>query len=81
MTMKIKPQRTQRAQRGIREYGKRVSVTSVLSVVFEPIPENIKTCMTCFAALILSMEKNSFRIVATATVFEAFMYQVPGLIP
>jgi hypothetical protein len=42
MTKKIKPQRTQRAQRRIRGYGKKVSVTSVLSVVFEPIPENIK---------------------------------------
>jgi hypothetical protein len=39
MTKKIKPQRTQRR---IQRYGKGVSVTSVLSVVFEPILENIK---------------------------------------
>ncbi len=38
MTKKIKPQRTRRAQRGLGDYGeKKVSVTSVLSVVFEPI--------------------------------------------
>ena len=42
MTKKIKPQGTPRTQRGIRGYGKWVSVTHVLSVVFEPIPENIK---------------------------------------
>jgi hypothetical protein len=56
MTKKIKPQRTQRAQRGIRRYGEKVSVTSVLSVVFEPIPENIEKSRLGFGIKFMDLQ-------------------------
>ena len=59
MTKKIKPQRTQKEQRRIRGYGKGVSVTSVLSVVFEPIPENIKKSRACGERGGLKLSRNS----------------------